>query len=68
MREVIALALVVIGVILMVVAQVTGIGVFLYDWGVNNVALGLAAWTGFVLWAKLLIGGFITYAVGAFLL
>lgn len=57
--------LVVIGWICMALAIVSGIGYGLYLLGVVGVSFGPAAWSGFVLWAKMFFGGLLSLVVGA---
>lgn len=56
--------LLVIGYICAALAFVCGIGYALYLFGVVEMAVGKAMWSGFVLWAQMLVGGLITSAVG----
>ena len=55
--------LLVIGYICAALAFVCGIGYALYLFGVVEMAVGKAMWSGFVLWAQMLVGGLITSAV-----
>lgn len=52
------------GIAAVFLAQVIGVGVFLYGWGVDGLAVGAAAWSGFAIWLKLLIGGFVSLIIG----
>lgn len=47
-----------LGVGTLLLANFIGIGYFLYNWGVINAPIGLAAWTAFILWIKMLAVGF----------
>ncbi len=58
--------LVIIGFISLVAANLTAIGVGLYDWAFN-MELALAAWGAFILWLKMMGFGFVSLAVGVFL-
>jgi hypothetical protein len=64
MKELIFGFLFIGGIVAVVLAQVTGIGMFLCEWGVNGVGVGVAAWSGFSLWLKLLVGGLISIVIG----
>jgi hypothetical protein len=55
--------LVILGWALLVGANITAIGVGLYDWAFNT-TLALAAWGAFVLWLKMLGGGIVSLIVG----
>lgn len=57
--------LIVLGYIAMALATISGIGYFLYMMGVVGLAFGPAAWQGFVLFLKLLVGGLVTMFAGA---
>lgn len=57
-------ALIVIGWVSMALAFVSGIGYGLYLVGVVELALGKAAWGGFLLWAKMFFGGAVALVVG----
>lgn len=56
--------LVLLGYFAMVLAFISGLGYGLYLLGVVGLAFGPAAWAGFVLWAKMLGGGFVSLIVG----
>lgn len=57
--------LMIIGYLCMALAVMSGIGYGLYLLGVVGLTFGLAAWNGFVLFAKLLGGGFVSLLIGA---
>lgn len=59
--------LVMLGWALLVLANVTAIGVGLYDWAFNT-TLAIAAWEAFVLWIKMMAGGFVSLVTGMILL
>lgn len=63
MKDIFLLIFTVLGVPLLVFAQVTGIGVFLYQWGVEDVTLGLAAWTGFKYWISMMVTGVVSILI-----
>ena len=56
--------LLVLGYACFALAFVCGIGYALYLFGVAEVAVGKAMWSGFILWAQMLVGGIVTSAVG----
>lgn len=56
--------LAVIGVFMMGLSVVSGIGYALYLMGVVGLGFGAAAWAGFLLWLKMVLGGFVMYFVG----
>ena len=58
--------LVILGWALLVAANITAIGVGLYDWAFNT-TLALAAWGAFVLWLKMLGGGLVSLFIGMIL-
>jgi hypothetical protein len=58
--------LVIIGFVSMIAANLTAIGIGLYDWAFNT-TLALAAWGAFVLWLKMMGGGILAIAIGAIL-
>jgi hypothetical protein len=55
----------VVGYIAMALAFVCGLGYGFYLLGVVELTFGKAAWCGFLLWAKMFVGGLIALAVGA---
>jgi hypothetical protein len=58
----------VIGLVVLGLANVVGIGYGLYLWGSVGNPLGVAAWTAFVLWLKMIAVGlvlFITWLVAS---
>jgi len=64
MKSGIFLALVVIGYLSMTLAVVSGIGYSLYLLGVVELTFGAAAWAGFLLWVKMMLGGLVSLVVG----
>lgn len=58
--------LVIIGFVSMIAANLTAIGIGLYDWAFNT-TLALAAWGAFVLWLKMMGGGILAIVIGAIL-
>ncbi|MNG23647.1 hypothetical protein D3C85_1283010 [compost metagenome] len=64
MKQVIASVLILVGYVAVALAFFSGIGYALFLMGPGGVAVGVAAWSGFVLWAKLLVGGFVSMLVG----
>lgn len=58
--------LVIIGFLAIIAANLTALGVGLYDWAFNT-TLALAAWGAFVLWLKMMGGGIAAVIVGAIL-
>ena len=58
--------LVIIGFVSMIAANLTAIGIGLYDWAFNT-TLALAAWGAFVLWLKMMGGGILAIAIGSIL-
>lgn len=58
--------LVIIGFLAIIAANLTALGVGLYDWAFNT-TLALAAWGAFVLWLKMMGGGILAIAIGAIL-
>lgn len=67
MKVWLATALASLGVLLLVFAQITGIGVFLYKWGVADMTIGLAMWTGFKYWFWMMITGLVLIIIAAVL-
>lgn len=59
MKDILKLLLAVLGIPLVLLAQVVGVGTLLYLWGVDGVSLGLAAWTGFKYWFTMMFFGII---------
>jgi len=57
--------LIILGYIAMALATISGFGYSLYLMGVVGITFGPAAWAGFVLFLKLLVGGFVTLFAGA---
>jgi len=53
------------GIVLLVFANIIGVGTFLYNWGANDMAVGLAAWTAFKIWIGVGFVGFISLVSGA---
>lgn len=58
--------LVIIGYFVLVAANITSIGVFLYDWAFNT-TVALAAWGAFVLWLQMMGTGIVSLFVGLIL-
>lgn len=56
--------LLVLGYIAMILAVVCGVGYGLYLFGVVELTIGKAAWTGFLLWVKMFFGGILACVVG----
>lgn len=56
--------LLVIGWLCVALAFVSGLGVGIYSLGVLNLAFGASAWAGFVVWLKMIVGGFASLIVG----
>lgn len=50
----------VVGVLFLVLANLTGIGIFLYQWGAIGLGIGAAAWLSFKFWISMLIIGFLS--------
>lgn len=59
-------SLVINGFLSIIAANLTAIGVGLYDWAFN-MELAMAAWGAFVLWLKMMGGGILAIAIGAIL-
>ena len=60
MKDGIIVIFMIIGTVLVVSANVVGIGYGIYLWGVQEMALGLAAWTAFKIWIIMIVVGLIT--------
>ena len=58
--------LLVIGILLLAIGNISAIGYFLYLWGGTGMALGLAAWTAFKVWIVLIGIGFVSFLSGMF--
>ncbi len=56
--------LLVVGWLCVALAFVSGLGVGIYSLGVLNLAFGASAWAGFVVWLKMIVGGFASLIVG----
>lgn len=56
--------LLVVGWLCVALAFVSGLGVGIYSLGVLNLAFGASAWVGFVVWLKMIVGGFASLIVG----
>lgn len=56
--------LLVVGWLCVALAFVSGLGVGIYSLGVLNLAFGASAWAGFVIWLKMIVGGFLSLIVG----
>lgn len=56
--------LLVVGWLCVALAFVSGLGVGIYSLGVLNLAFGVSAWAGFVVWLKMIVGGFASLIVG----
>ena len=54
----------VIGVVLLISANIIGIGYGLYLWGGEGLAFGLAVWTAFKLWLGITLTSFIIIGFG----
>ena len=65
--ENIGAVLVIIGWAVLVLANVTAIGVGIYDWAFNT-TLAMAAWEAFVLWIEMMIGGIVSLVSGMILM
>lgn len=63
MRYSIASLLLIISVALLFLANISGIGYFLYLWGACNLAIGASAWSAFLLWIKMLAGGVVGFVL-----
>ncbi len=59
--------LILVGYVAMALATVSGLGYGLYLMGVAGLTFGPAAWSGFVLFAKMLGGGLLSLIAGAIL-
>lgn len=64
MREILAIGAI-IGVILMVLAQITGIGEAIYLWGGCDQPFGASVWEGFKTWMVMMSSGIALFIVGA---
>jgi len=53
-----------LGIILLVSANITGIGVLLYQWGKLDLQLGASAWIAFLIWLKMILFGFFSLFLG----
>ena len=62
-----SISLLITGTLLIIIAQVTGVGYFLFEWA-HNLPVGMAAWVGFMLWLKLVLTGALFLIVGMWLL
>lgn len=58
--------LVIVGFVSLAAANLTAIGVGLYDWAFNT-TLALAAWGAFVLWLKMMGYGMLVLFIGIIL-
>lgn len=58
--------LVIVGFVAVIAANLTAIGVGLYDWAFNT-TLAIAAWHAFVIWVQMLVFGVGAMIVGAIL-
>ena len=58
--------LIIIGFLLMAVANIAAIGTGLYEWAFN-VDLPIAAWNAFVLWMQMMGGGVVSLIIGLIL-
>lgn len=56
--------LLVVGWLCVALAFVSGLGAGLYSLGVLNLAFGASAWAGFVVWLKMIVGGFASLIAG----
>jgi hypothetical protein len=63
MKDGIGSIIALIGIIVLVFAQITGIGTWLYTWS-TGVALGASIWAGFVIWMKMMGVGLAAFIVG----
>jgi len=64
MRDLLTYGAMVIGLALLVLAQVSGIGYGLYSWA-HHMTLPQAAWAGFILWIQMIVVGFPLLVVGS---
>lgn len=53
-------ALMFMGIGMIILAQIGGVGYGLYLWGSVGLELGAAAWSGFVLWMKMIGTGILS--------
>jgi len=67
MKDKIAMAVMVLGYVMLALATISGIGYGLYNWGSVGLELGASAWLGFVLFGKMLGGGLVLLITGIFL-
>lgn len=58
--------LVILGFVAMLVANLTAIGVCLYEWAFNA-TFAMAAWNAFVVWLQMIGGGLFAIILGAIL-
>ena len=65
-KELIGSIFLLCGFALLLLANISAIGVGLYEWA-YNLTLAQAAWTGFVLWVQMLAGGVASLIAGAIL-
>lgn len=56
--------LLVVGWLWVALAFISGLGVGIYSLSALNLAFGVSAWAGFVVWMKMFIGGFASLIVG----
>jgi len=66
MRDLFTISLTFAAIACIALAQVTGIGYALYLWA-HDMALGLALWSGFLLWFKLMVTGLLSGIIGIIL-
>lgn len=52
-----------LSVIIMVLAQISGIGYGLYLWGGLGMEFGSSVWSGFLLWLKMMVSGFFLFMI-----
>ena len=62
-KELVAAILMFAGIVLVAFAQITGLGVALYNWA-HIMTIGPAAWSGFVVWMKMMALGVPTLIAG----
>jgi len=64
MKYKIGMILISIGYVLAAIGAISGFGYTLYNWGSVGMELGPSAWAGFILFAKMVLGGIVTVMIG----
>ena len=59
--------LMVVGFVMLALANFGGLGYGLYLWGGTGMAIGLAAWTAFKFWVLWMVLGIVSFIIGGFM-